>query len=92
MFESAELRAIEKSRFFQVKDCCLEMLEQWLQGGTSNCDHGKPVTWKTLLQAMMDAQCSSPIAVKVWRALSDEGSNLLETLFFFFFFWQQLVW
>ena len=27
----------------------------------------------------MEARCSLSVAVKVWRALSDEGSNLLET-------------
>ena len=72
-FESAKLSAIERSRFYQVNDCCLEMLGQWLEGST--CDHGKTVTWKTLLQAMMAARCSLSIAVKVWRTLSDEGSN-----------------
>ena len=72
-FESAKLSAIERSRFYQVNDCCLEMLGQWLEGST--CDHGKTVTWKTLLQAMMAARCSVSIAVKVWRTLSDEGSN-----------------
>ena len=56
-FESAELRTIEKSKFFQPKDCCLEILDQWLQGRT--CDK-KPITWETLLLALMEVGCTIP--------------------------------
>ena len=48
-FESDNLCTIEKSRFFQPKDCCLEILDQWLKGRT--CDE-KPITWETLLLAL----------------------------------------
>ena len=76
-FENAYLSAIEKSRHFQPNDCCLEMLGKWLEGNTR--EHGEPVTWRTLLLAIckVEAWCSSSKVEEVWRALSDEGSNLL---------------
>ena len=80
-FENAELSAIEKSGFFQVNDCCRDMLGKWLEGST--CEHGKLVTWRTLLLAMRDSRCSSSIARKVWRALSGEGSNLNRKIVYF---------
>ena len=68
-FESAELRAIGKSNSFQVNDCCLEILDLWLQGHT--CDK-KPITWETLLMALMEVGCTT-VAEQVWGALSDTG-------------------
>ena len=68
-FESEDLRTIEKSKFFQPKDCCLEILDQWLQGHTCN---KKPITWETLLMALMEVGCYT-VAEQVWGALSDTG-------------------
>ena len=68
-FESAKLCAIEKNKSFQVKDCCLEILDLWLQGRT--CDE-KPIIWETLLLTLMEVGCTT-VAEQVWGALSDTG-------------------
>lgn len=60
---------LKKAKFFQVEDCCQEVLYQWLQGRAGDW---KPITWETLLLAMVEAQCAT-VAQKVWKAITDEG-------------------
>ena len=68
-FSDDELRAIERSKFFQVEDCCREVLSRWLKGRAGD---GKPITWETLLQAMVKAQCTE-VARRARKALTGEG-------------------
>ena len=69
-FSGPQLDSIERSKLKDVEDCCLELLEQWLQGRVV----GRPLTWRTLLLAMVQTgQCTSA-AQQVWTVLSD-GSD-----------------
>ena len=66
-FSGPQLDIIERSKLKDVEDCCLELLEQWLQGRVV----GRPLTWRTLLLAMVQTgQCTS-VAQQVWTVLSD---------------------
>ena len=48
-----------------------ELLEQWLQGRVV----GRPLTWRTLLLAMVQTgQCTS-VAQQVWTVLSKEDKD-----------------
>ena len=52
-----------------MKDRCRAVLELWLQGGAADSDD--PLTWRTLLLAMVQTgQCTS-VAQQVWTVLSD---------------------
>ena len=69
-FSGPQLDSIERSKLKDVEDCCLELLEQWLQGRVV----GRPLTWRTLLLAMVQTgQCTS-VAQQVWTVLSDGSS------------------
>ena len=66
-FSGPQLDSIEMSKLKDVEECCLELLKQWLQGRVV----GRPLTWHTLLLAMVQTgQCTS-VAEQVWTALSD---------------------
>lgn len=72
-FTGAELDVIEKSKFFQAEDCCQEVLQQWLQGRARG---QKPITWKTLLLAMVEAKCTK-VAQQVEKALTGQGEGMV---------------
>ena len=76
-FSGPQLDSIERSKLKDVEDCCLELLEQWLQGRVV----GRPLTWRTLLLAMVQTgQCTS-VAQQVWTVLaggsSAEGEQIM---------------
>ena len=50
-FGSSDLNNIKRDKG-NVEDCCMELMDRWLQGTVQT----KPVTWETLLEAMEDAQ------------------------------------
>lgn len=68
-FEDYVLRTIKKDNPNDSEACCHDLLGRWLQGS------GSPVTWKTLLLAMVQAKCTK-IAKQVWKELSGEGTSV----------------
>ena len=75
-FSGEELSAIEQSKFYQVEECCQEVLHRWLGGRSGDW---KPITWETLLLAMVDAKCIT-VAQQVWKALTGEGKLFRNTI------------
>ena len=71
-FSGPQLDSIERSKHYIVEDCCLELLKQWLQGRVVE----QPITWRTLLVAMVQAGHCYSVAQQVWREIADgEGES-----------------